>query len=472
MLQKGKQESHHGVVSRAVAGDLIQDLKVKCSMEHIEKEISNDYKFNLPAIIDIIRYRGKVLVIAREEANWIVLDNENQLIFFKLLRNNTLGESLSLFDGEEQDAEWVVTQLVARHFEEHAKKQEIIPVAQIYLTNSCNLHCPHCYMMAGEPNGNELTTREVKEILRAYCNNGGVDVKLTGGEISMRSDLLDIIDYGYSLGLHLELLTNGTLWSQDLVNQVANKISVVQISIDGYSEEENAKIRGKNNLEKALYTVDMFAKAKVKTRIAMTAYYSPDLACKAQFYADFANSIKTQYKDYDLDVVIATGLLPGRYGNLTEKESDDYFRIMNEVNSRYTCCHNFEDQGFISRHKSRYILNNCSYGFLSIASNGDVFMCPIVSALKPVANIRTDSLQKIMEISNYAHSLSHTENLHPCNTCELKYICGGDCRIRHFHPLRQSQILNVIRPVSRLCDDSVKERFYDLMIRTNTQIFH
>ena len=441
-------------------------------MEQIEKEISSNYKFCLPAIIDVVHYRGKILVVARDEANWIVLDNESQFIFFELLKKHTLGDSLLLFNGDEKDAEWVVTQIVARHFEEHAKMQEIIPVAQIYLTNSCNLHCPHCYMMAGEPNENELTTKEVKDILQAYYDNGGVDVKLTGGEITLRSDLLEIIDYGYSIGLHIELLTNGTLWTQDLVDKVAEKISVVQISIDGFSEEENAKIRGKNNFEKALRAVDIFAKARVKTKIAITACYSPDLECNAQFYVDFANSIKSQYKDYDVNVVIATGLLPGRYGNLTEKESNDYYRIMNEVNSRYTCCNNFEDQGFISRHKSRFILNNCSYGFLSIASNGDVFMCPIVSALKPVANIRTDSLERIMEISNCAHSLSNTENLHPCNVCELKYICGGDCRIRYFNSLRQSHILNVKRPVSRQCDKSVKEKFYDLMIRTNTQIFH
>ena len=441
-------------------------------MEQIQKEISSNYKFCLPAIIDVVHYRGKILVVARDEANWIVLDNESQFIFFELLRKHTLGDSLLLFNGDEKDAEWVVTQIVARHFEEHARMQEIIPVAQIYLTNSCNLHCPHCYMMAGEPNENELTTKEVKDILQAYYDNGGVDVKLTGGEITLRSDLLEIIDYGYSIGLHMELLTNGVLWTQDLVDKVAEKISVVQISIDGFSEEENAKVRGKHNFEKALRAVDMFAKARVKTIIAMTAYYSPDLECNAQLYVDFANSIKSQYKDYNVNVVIATGLLPGRYGNLTEKESNDYFRIMNEVNSRYACCNNFEDQGFISRHRSRFILNNCSYGFLSIASNGDVFMCPIVSALKPVANIRTDSLERIMEISNYAHSLSNTDNLHPCNVCELKYICGGDCRIRHFNSLRQSHILNATRPVSRQCNQSVKDKFYDLMIRTNTQIFH
>ena len=100
-------------------------------MEQIQKEISSNYKFCLPAIIDVVHYRGKILVVARDEANWIVLDNESQFIFFELLKKHTLGDSLLLFNGDENDAEWVVTQIDARHFEEQAKVQEIIPVAQI-----------------------------------------------------------------------------------------------------------------------------------------------------------------------------------------------------------------------------------------------------------------------------------------------------------------------------------------------------
>lgn len=441
-------------------------------MDLVEKEIPQDYKFNFPSIIDYVDYGGKIIVVAREEANWIVLDNNEQLEFFKLLMSNSLGEAMSKLNIPAEDKEWVVTQLVARHFEEKAKQQEIIPVAQIYLTNNCNMQCPHCYMMAGKAYDNELTTPEILEILKAYKDNGGVDVKLTGGEITLRKDLTEIVQYGSSIGLHIELLTNGTLWTDDLINSIAEYVSVVQISIDGYSEEENAKIRGPHNFDKALRTVEKFAKKNVKTRVAMTAYYTPELQTKIQAYSDFATNLKDKYKDFDVDVVIATGLLPGRYGDLNETEADQYFQIMNKVNSQYMCCDDFEDHGFIARHKSGYILNNCSYGFLSVAANGDVFMCPIVTVMKPVANIRTHTLREIIDISNHAHSLSFTDNLKPCNTCELKYICGGDCRIRYFEDLKSQNIRDIQGNVTRACDRKTKEKFYELMIRTNESIFH
>ena len=169
---------------------------------------------------------------------------------------------------------------------------------------------------------------------------------------------------------------------------------------------------------------------------------------------------------------IATGLLPGRYGELTTEESEKYTAATQAIYSRYQGCQSFVDYGFVGRHKAGVILTNCSYGYPSIASNGDVFMCPIISATQPVANVRTTPLNKIMEICNHAHNLSETSNLEPCNHCELKSICGGDCRIRFFEDLKRSDIMNVSRPVWRRCSQETKEQFYDLMIRTNADIFH
>lgn len=438
----------------------------------VNKEISLDYRFRLPAIIDYVNYGGKTIVIAREEGNWIVLDNHNQLAYFDALRTKTIGEALKTVDCSDDDSKWVVTQLVARHFEEPPKYQELIPVMQLYLTNGCNMNCPHCYMSAGKANEHELTTDEVLCILEAFKKNGGIDVKLTGGEIALRPDLFDIAKYGSTIGLHMELLTNGTLWTKESIEKIVPYISVVQISIDGYSEEENAKVRGKGNFQKALDAVHWFTISGARVHVAMTAYYSSDLSEKATCYVEFARNLKEKYKNYDFDVFIATGLLPGRYGTLSQEESDEYTTITQRIYSQYKGCSNFVDEGFVGRHMSGVILSNCSYGYPTIASNGDVFMCPIISATNVVANIRTTPLNKIMEICNYAHNLSETRNLEPCNHCELKSICGGDCRICYFNDLKRNDIENVTAPVKRKCSQDVKDKFYELMINTNTEIFH
>ena len=437
----------------------------------VEKTISLDHRFHFPAVIDYVHYGGKVIAVAREEGNWIVLDNQSQLDFFKALGNMPLKEALVKTESKE-DANWVVTQLVARHFEEPARHQELTPVMQLYLTNSCNMRCPHCYMSAGKAKENELTTCEVHAILDAYKQNGGVDVKLTGGEIALRTDLLEIVKHGADIGLHMELLTNGTLWTKEAIREIVPYISVVQISIDGYNDEENAKVRGKGNFQKALDAVDTFAKVGAKVEIAMTAFYTPKLSTHINDYVAFVNNMENKYKDFDLKVHVATGLLPGRYGSLTENESEDYTSITQAIYSRSHGCNDFVDEAFIKRHRSGVILDNCSYGYPSIASNGDVFMCPLVSNLKSIANIRTTPLDEIMSICNYAHKLSDTSNLEPCNNCELKYICGGDCRINYFKDFTRGDIKNVKAPVRRICTQETKEKFYQMMLEMNKDIFH
>lgn len=438
----------------------------------IEKVIPENYQFSLPAIIDYVDYDGKTLAIAREEGNWIVLETAGQRSYFDALRSKTISEALQSTKCSQEDATWVVTQLIARHYEEPAIIQPLTPVMQLYLTNSCNMRCPHCYMNAGQAEENELSTQEILDILKAYRENEGVDVKLTGGEIALRKDLLEITKYGTEIGLHMELLTNGTLWTKEEIRQISPYITVVQISVDGYDEEENAKVRGKGNFQKALKAIHKFALSGVKVHVAITASYSKDLASKADKYAQFARNLKEQYKDFNLEVFIATGLLPGRYGELTAEESDEYTTITQGIYSKYQGCKSFVDSGFIGRHKSGMILTNCSYGYPSIAANGDVFMCPIISATQSVANVRTTPLSTIMKTCNYAHELSELKNLEPCNHCELKAICGGDCRIRFFDELKSSDIMEVKAPVQRLCSQKTKEAFYKLMLTTNRDIFH
>lgn len=51
----------------------------------VRKRISEDTKFTLPVNIKKVIYRGKMLVISPETANWIILENEEQWQFFQLL---------------------------------------------------------------------------------------------------------------------------------------------------------------------------------------------------------------------------------------------------------------------------------------------------------------------------------------------------------------------------------------------------
>lgn len=70
--------------------------------------------------------------------------------------------------------------------------------------------------------------------------------------------------------------------------------------------------------------------------------------------------------------------------------------------------------------------------------------------------------------------LSYVENLTPCKDCELRYFCGGDCRIKYFDAFKEMDDLrNLPDPADlrRDCPQSVKEHFYRLMLDTNERLF-
>ena len=436
-------------------------------IKQIEVDIDNKYDF--PKNMEIIRHKEVYLVIAVDTACWIVLQNENQFNFFNALKGRTIRSAIEEFTGDINDAKSVLVQIEARQF----CSTECIPfneqVCMIYLTNKCNLRCPHCFLSAGLAKQAELSTEEIKDLIKKLSYFGIKEITLSGGEIALHKDLIEIIEFAYRNGISVRLLTNGVLWNERMVSDICNKVSSVQISIDGFSEQENAKMRGAGNFKKALNTVDLFMTKGVKTQIAITPYPDSSLRNKVLSYANFAKELKAKYKNSNqIKIVFTSGFMDGREITLTKDERDNYRDIMNSVTKEYLN-EDARDYPFILDHQQRKIMTNCSYGCLNISSDGDVYICSR-SGLKPVANIRTHSIEKIMDISRQAASLSEINNLEPCRDCHLKYICGGGCRIDEFPDMKTGPYKLDNRP-KRVCDENVRKEFYDLMIRTNEQIF-
>ena len=60
------------------------------------KHIDINKKYEIPTNISIVRYKKYIIVISVDTANWIVLQNDDQLTFFELLKNNTIQQALNI----------------------------------------------------------------------------------------------------------------------------------------------------------------------------------------------------------------------------------------------------------------------------------------------------------------------------------------------------------------------------------------
>ena len=435
----------------------------------VRKRISEDTKFTLPVNIKKVIYRGKMLVISPETANWIILENEEQWQFFQLLTSFDLGNALKQFNGAYDNAQYTVTQIVAKHFDNQiVKPKNNGGSMQMYLTNECNMRCPHCYMFAGLKKDRELSTKEIFDIISSFKKHGGNNIVFSGGEIALRKDLYEILKHSYDLGISNEILTNGTLWNAELVQKVVPLISRVQISIDGYDEATNSRIRGKGNFSRALNTVTLFYETNVDTEISVTPYLDEDLAENYQYYIDFARMLNQKYSRANFLVKFTFDVLNGREIRVSEKQKKDYQGIVTKIyNELYG---DFVDKPFLEFHKHGGIENNCDYGNVAISADGNVCLCPIIPEMKPVGNIRVYSFDELLDIAQKARSLSNINNLSPCKDCELKYICGGECRIKHFSGFKEND-LQEIATSKRVCSQDHKNMFYDMMLKLNDEMY-
>ena len=114
------------------------------------------------------------------------------------------------------------------------------------LTYRCNQRCSHCYLDVLEPGApvpEELSTQECLGIIDQIAAAGALNLTLSGGELLVRKDWLEIARYARSKRLLLRLFTNGILIRPKLAEQIAGLHPfAVEISLYGAQPEIHESI--------------------------------------------------------------------------------------------------------------------------------------------------------------------------------------------------------------------------------------
>ncbi|AZR73745.1 hypothetical protein BBF96_10320 [Anoxybacter fermentans] len=106
---------------------------------------------------------------------------------------------------------------------------------ELLVTRRCNLKCPHCCAKALEDDLKELTTDQWLSIVEQLADLGCLTIALTGGEPTLRPDLLTIVDRIINLGMPCSIASNGANITEEFAEQLSNygKEISVHISVDG-----------------------------------------------------------------------------------------------------------------------------------------------------------------------------------------------------------------------------------------------
>lgn len=388
-----------------------------------------------PADIQYIEYNGKKLAVAVDTANWLVLEGSCSVACLEELREGkTVGEVMKGLSSAEEQKAYVklLSAIMARQFAglEEAPHPEFVQgykMLNIYLTNACNLHCPHCFMKAGKRLAGELTEEEWVQVLKDFKACGGNAVTFTGGEPLLHSGFCSIVENAYQLGLQVTVLSNGILWTDELIDRLSPMMVEVQISIDGVDDASNAKVRKAGIFETLVAHVIRFSQNGVRVSVATT--FTNDNIDSASRYAELVNRINEE-TDKKVIFKLTKKILPGRETQYSEAENKAYEEKIRKVEDLIDP--NAKFVAFMEGHTPNLVAKNCGFGGLSIAADGNVYFCNRVLEIPKQGNVREIPLQHLLELGEIAHVETGIDYVEPCRNCVIRNICGGGCRIDEY----------------------------------------
>jgi radical SAM protein with 4Fe4S-binding SPASM domain len=141
------------------------------------------------------------------------------------------------------------------------------------LTFRCNLHCAHCYV--NEPSGDllakqqELSTAEIFRIANEVVDLGCLWMLLTGGEILLRPDFVEIYLHLKKRGLLLSLFTNGTMITPRIADLLAEwPPLLVEISIYGSTPAVYEQVTGvPHSYRHCIQGIELLLDRKIRLRL-------------------------------------------------------------------------------------------------------------------------------------------------------------------------------------------------------------
>lgn len=125
-------------------------------------------------------------------------------------------------------------------------------VVLFYVTDRCNLRCKYCVGNWSARKIVDLTTQEIMRIIRECQALGTCHFTIHGGEILLRPDIGEIVNYLKESGLFVNLVTNGILLPERI--EEIMKIDSLCISLDG-REENNDFNRGEGSYRAAMKAI-------------------------------------------------------------------------------------------------------------------------------------------------------------------------------------------------------------------------
>ena len=296
-----------------------------------------------------------------------------------------------------------------------------IPISvQVDLTYRCNERCVHCYL--DHDDHGEMTTAEIKHLLDEMAEAGVFILTLSGGEIFLRKDFFELLEYARrTLMFCVKLKTNALLIREAEAARIRDLgVESVQISIYSHRPEVHDAITlVPGSLKRSLDAVRFLKSQGLRVIIANVLM--------TQNMQDYPG-VRALAEELGVESTLDPTITPMMDGDRSVLSLGVNRESLREVFRDTSLVGDVEEFCAISTNPDESALENlpCSAGHTScyVSPYGDVFPC--VQFPLPTGNVRK---QRFIDIWRHSDAMNDVrsirlKDLSTCTSCTHVSSCS------------------------------------------------
>jgi MoaA/NifB/PqqE/SkfB family radical SAM enzyme len=136
------------------------------------------------------------------------------------------------------------------------------------ITYRCNERCVHCYL--DHDDHGEMTTTEIKRVLDELAEAGTFFLTFSGGEVLMRRDFFELLEYARGLMFAVRIKTNAVMIGESEARRML-ELGVEQIQVSIYShraEVHDAITKLPGSLRRSVEAIRFLTRQGLRVTIA------------------------------------------------------------------------------------------------------------------------------------------------------------------------------------------------------------
>lgn len=406
------------------------------NVESIVEELSHLYGDSVTKE----KLEADFLIFAKDLAyhKFVVMGNStNELDTLDIPFSYSIGNPKTMTENFYQSVD--IEENTQDHMLEAAQRKPRMNSLQFELTSRCNERCIHCYIPNAKKNdGEDMTLDTVKRLIDEFAEIGGLQVTLSGGEVFLHNNIIDIISYCREKDMMISILSNLISLRKEQIPLIKKaNVSLIQTSLYSMDPEIHDYITTiKGSHAKTIRSIEALIAADIPVQIAC-----PTMKANAKGYVDvlkYAQSLKCKSQT-DFIIMAQSDFNTNNLANrLSIEETESLIRdiIEHDIDYREETLKlkpiSEEKPISIERYMKQPLcgagINDCC-----ITANGDVYPCAGWQAMV-CGNIYKQSLKDIWENSpqfKKVRAVTHGD-FPQCIDCEAKNYCAM-CLVRNFN---------------------------------------